>query len=285
METGSAITMKSQFILYIDESGTKDLKDTKVNEFCYAGILIDQKDIKRFDEESNFLKRQRFKGSDPEIKSNWLRISKECKKRYLTPYKISKGEMANFTDAIFEWLRKQPVRAFGSVVSKKWLLQKYGKNAFNPSPTAYEYLLQRIANCATQLGIDTDSVSIVVDDMTGKTQAGNEWKTLLLNKHEQLLKGHSPSYRKWNRETMDFSAIRQKMTFSDSRGCNAIQIADLVAYNIMRQARDSWGNFDSEPLYSYYKAILPIMHRDPKSGKINGYGAVCHPSVLELGER
>jgi hypothetical protein len=76
---------------------------------------------------------------------------------------------------------------------------------------------------------------------------------------------------------MDYSRRPDSIDFCDSLDSTLLQIADLCAYNVMRQGQDFWGNFDDEPFYNGYKWIKPIMHCNPNTKQIISYGAVCFP--------
>jgi hypothetical protein len=63
---------------------------------------------------------------------------------------------------------------------------------------------------------------------------------------------------------------------ADSASSTPLQIADLCAYSIMEQMKDFHG-FDGKKMCPGYRAIAPIMHRDPKTKKVSGFGAVLFP--------
>lgn len=266
---------RTEYIFFADESGTRELSNLLVNEFCYGGFLTTIRSARHLNKEIAELKRNFF-NAEPEIKSNWLRIPRERKKYYLDPYHISENKLRRFCEKLYELFTDQPILCFGAVVSKRRLSEIYKKRIFNPPSVAYEFLLQRIANCAHQLGIP--KILLVCDDLSGKTPKRNEWKKLLILQHVRLLQGKSPFYKNWvTRSGMDYRSIDERLVFRDSRISNSLQIADLIVYNIMRQARQSWNNFDHEPLYDWYKIIMPIMHCDPRGSGINRFGAVCFP--------
>lgn len=263
------------FIFYIDDSGTKEFTDPQNNFFSYGGVLVNNSETSTISSEIIDLKKRYFNNESPEIKSHWLRRPEKRDKYFLTPYSISNRALNSFTTELFEYITTIDIKAFGVVIDKQKLKDKYS-NSFYPSSICYEFLLQRIANVCTQL--DIDKVMIVMDDMSGKTPKGKEWKKLLIQQHKKLLSGSSPFYRNWSQRTgMNYSKISKNLRFVDSKDSELTQVADLCAYNIMRQARDSWKNFDEAPLYAGYNWIKEIMHKCPTTNKIIGYGAVCFP--------
>lgn len=269
--------MSEEYMMYIDDSGTKEYADKTVNLFCYAGIILRREDANGYVQIIKQIKERYFSGNIPEIKSNWLRIPKERKKHFLIPYNITDRCLNSFTKELYKTINSFNLHVIGVVVDKVKLKEKYLKFNFYPSSICYEFILQRIANYSTQYKIP--KVTIVIDDMSGKTPRGSEWKKLLIQQHKTLLQGNSPFYPKWSqRSNMNYNMINRHLYFRDSAQSQLIQIADLCAYNIFRQARESWNNFDKEPFYQGYKWILPIMHKSPdKNKKIANYGAVCFP--------
>ena len=185
------------------------------------------------------------------------------------------GNLSVFAKRFYETIIKLPIHCIGSVVSKKGMKMKYSKVVFDPSPIAYELLLQHIANYLTQYSIE--KIEIYFDDMSGKNPKGSEWKKLLIKQHENLKKGRSPLYKTWiKRKGMDYFKIPETIEFNDSSKNVYSQLVDMCAYNVMRQARD-YSTFDGDKMYEGYKWIKPIMHCDPTSRKITRFGAVYFP--------
>ncbi len=89
----------TQFILYIDDSGTKEYAsaDQKYTlhgrgvsrYFVFGGILLSDVESGRLVAAIKDLKDNFFGTEDVEIKSNWLRNPDSCKKKYLNPYGIT----------------------------------------------------------------------------------------------------------------------------------------------------------------------------------------------------
>jgi hypothetical protein len=264
------------FNFYIDDTGTKEMSDIKNVFFAYIGLILNSKYENTIVDCINEIKYKYFSSSEVELKSNWLRIPSERFKRYIKPYGITERQLFSFTVDLFKEIVKLPIHCIGSVIDEDRLARKYKKVVFDPSPLCYELLLQRVANYATQYSIDL--VNIFFDDMSGKNLTGSEWKNLLNKQHSKLKKGYSPLYRNWiNRSKMNYARICKEIKFIDSRASTLIQLADLCAYNVMRQSRERWCCFDYPPYYKGYSWILPIMHRDPITGKIFRFGVINFP--------
>lgn len=274
--------MNVMHTFFIDDSGTKEYSDKSINLFCYGGIIVNNDDIALYTEKLRQLKRDYFNGDTPEIKSHWLRRPEKRLKLYLNPYEMKERALNSYTEKLFELMRTFNVHAIGVVVDKEGILQKYNKAHFYPSSICYEFLLQRIANYCTQYRVS--KVSIIMDDMSGKTPKGKEWKKLLVDQHKNLRQGKSQFYRKWSqRSKMNYDSIDKNLKFVDSKDSELTQIADICAYNIMRQARDRWNNFDDEPLYKGYKWIMPIMHKNPSNEKIKKLNLELYVSLEKRG--
>lgn len=260
---------------YIDDTGTKEKTDSKTDIFGYCGIAIPEDKEAEVIEAVDQLKLGFFGNTKVELKSKWFRLPEHKSKNYLIPFGKSEDEFNDFSRSLFDLLNTKSIRGLGSVISKSGLQAKYTKTVFDASPVSYELLLQRIANLLTQF--KADCTRIVFDDMTGKNKTGREWKRLLINQHRNLLLGNSPLYRTWKtRSKMNYDRIPREIVFVDSTQNNLIQVADLFAYNIMRQGRD-YKEFDGPKFYEGYSWIKSKMHSDPKSKKITGFGALFYP--------
>lgn len=261
--------------LYLDDTGTKEKTDLKTDIFGYCGIAVISKYENDIVSVVNELKNKYFGTIEVELKSKWFRLSDEREKHYLSKFNITQEQFSMFSKELFDTLCKQQIQGLGSVVSKEGLARKYTKVVFDASPVAYELLLQRFANLLTQYNATCEQ--IICDDMSGKNKTGRDWKDLLIRQHKKLKEGKSPMYRTWTtRQGMNYSKIPDRIDFMDSKTNTLIQVADLFAYNIMRQGRD-FRNFDLPNIYTGYGWIIKKMHRHPITKKITGSGAVFFP--------
>ena len=93
------------------------------------------------------LKRVAFGIEDVEIKSNWLRIEKERRRRYLDRYKVTDDQLDAFVDSYYQALIDADLVLLACVVDKVHMHEKYGDLAWYPPAAAYEPLLQRAQQC------------------------------------------------------------------------------------------------------------------------------------------
>lgn len=73
-----------EYSIFIDESGEREYGDRTSAYFVYNGIILKNKNIRVVEEEIKKIKLAFFDDESVEFKSNWFRIPKERKKRYLT---------------------------------------------------------------------------------------------------------------------------------------------------------------------------------------------------------
>lgn len=217
-----------------------------------------------------------FGTEEVEIKSNWLRLPDERRRRYLEPFNLTDQELNLFVDRFYEVIASTDLVLLGSVVDKLLMRQVYGDRAWHASAAAYEALMQRVQN---EL-MDAGTFAVVIDDMPGKTEAGNEYRANLTRHHMKLRRTGSNLVK-----GMRFPSLTGKPNFVHSHLSHALQVAGLVAYNVFRQFRDygeEWEvrGLENLPTYAWFQRILPKFRRGP-NGRIQGYGVVKFPKLSE----
>jgi hypothetical protein len=83
----------ARYQLFVADSGTREYDDNRDYDnsgkslyFVYGAILIEQNAGAQLAPRLRELKRLTFGRPDVEVKSNWLRIPKERRRRYITPF-------------------------------------------------------------------------------------------------------------------------------------------------------------------------------------------------------
>ena len=149
-------------------------------------------------------------------------------------------------------------------------------NPWYAPAVAYEILLQR----AVQAVRAPDSFSVTIDDMSGATPHGNQYKYNLTRQHGMLQRFGSRLQR-----GLSFVPLEGRLRFTDSAAHHLIQVADVVAYNVFRQFRDhgeAWEDDTKElPVYDYFDRIASKF-RKGDGGRIQGYGIVKFPLVKRV---
>ena len=265
--------------LFVDESGNREYDKNgdyrragKSKYFAYAAVLVAQ------DYAASCLLpglqglKKRIFGDRPEIKSNWLRIRHERAKRYLVPYGLTAEALTAFTTDYYDTLAGADVTLFGSIVNKAEMQDVYGQYAWYPPTAAYEFLLQRVVQAVPS----GSRLSVIVDDIGGKTPKGNDYASLLSRHHRQLAR-HGSSLQ----QQISFACLNPRVRLVDSAKYELVQAADLVAYNVHRQFRDYGAEWEDPaartlPVYPYLHRLLPKFRN--KAGRIQGYGICKAPT-------
>ena len=275
----------TQYILYIDDSGTKEyasagqeytLHGRGVSRyFVFGGILLSDIESGHLVAAIKALKNNYFGTEDVEVKSNWLRNPDSCRKKYLNPYGLTPERLEGFVGSMYNCIAERDLVIIAVAVDKIQSKEEYGDKAWYPPAIAYELLMQR----AVQEVRLPDNLAVIIDDMTGATVAGNQYKTNLKAHHAQLRKTGSRLQPK-----LRFSSINNDLRFVDSAHWVQVQVADVIAYNVYRQFveyGEEWegkGLCDGAPLpvYPWFEKLGPKFRSD-SSGRVQGYGVIKFP--------
>ena len=222
------------------------------------------------------LKESIFGTAAVEIKSNWIRIQHEREQQYIVPYGLSEEDLEEFIDQYYGLVTDTDLTLLASVVDKRHMQEDYPNPWYAPA-VAYDALMQRVENEVGATDIQAaETTSVIIDDMMGATPHGNQYKRNLKRQHEKLKK-HGSDLRKG----FDFTCLGPPIKFVDSASHHLIQVADIAAYNVLRQFRDygeEWEAQDLEtlPTYDHFRRILAKFRSDYR-GRIQGYGIVKMP--------
>jgi uncharacterized protein DUF3800 len=272
------------YALYIDDSGTKEYalnpedysRSGNSRYFVFGGVLVATSESGLLSERLKQIKRSTFGLDSVEIKSNWLRIPRERQRRYSAKYNVTDAQIEAFVLAFYDAIAATDLRLFAAIVDKIHVQEDYSSPWYAPA-IAYEILLQRIA----QEVVRPDTVSVIVDDMTGATPKGRQYRLNLERQHRRLCQHGSSLLR-----GIDFASILPGIRFVDSARSHLVQVSDIIAYNVYRQFVDhgpEWetGVLQSDgsrtlPAYKWFEVIGGKFCRSP-TGRIQGYGVVKFP--------
>ena len=272
----------ARYQLFVDDSGTREYDDDrdyvdsgKSLYFVYGAILIDQDASAKLIAQLQVLKKLVFKTKKVEVKSNWLRMPHERKRRYMEPYGITETQLSKFTDGYYQLLVQAPLSLIGSVVNKLHMQEKYPVPFYAPT-AAYEFLMQRAVQ-AVPAGI---SLGVTIDDISGKTPKNNKYKDLVAAHHAKL-RAHGSKLQ----PSIPFGCLDSPLRFVNSQHFDMIQAADLISYNIQRQFRDHGEQWEeppagggSLPMYPYFEKINEKFRTDD-NGRVQGFGIVKAPML------
>jgi len=176
----------------------------------------------------------------------------------------------------YELISAADIKLMAAVVDKQHMQEDYDNLWYAPA-LAYEFLLQRVMMEVRQ----PDRVTVVIDDMSGKTPKDNDYKDNLIAHHRSLLRRGSRLQTR-----LDFSPLHPKLNFRDSAIAHLNQVADVVSYNIYRQFLDHGEDWESKhtdssgrqvlPTYDRFKMLAHKFRQGP-GGRIQGFGVVKIP--------
>jgi hypothetical protein len=258
--------------LYLEDSGEKEYGPNTSRYFVYAGVIIDRTHEGKLSGQIDALKPATFGTADVEIKSNWLRIPSERKTRYLDRFGVSEAAVQAFVEAFYRIMQAEQLTYLAAAIDKPQMIERYKKDAWYPSATAYQLVLQRYQMHCAGLGAVGQ---ITIDDMSGSSPKKNQWRDLLRLHHNRLKRDGCHMTK------MQFPNLVDAPRFGASERFNLLQIADLLAYDVFRQFRDNgdaWDKDDAKAMNTY-KHLRPLLKRfrlGPKN-KIEGWGIVKWP--------
>ena len=270
-------------VLYVDDSGTKDYSATPdrygmrgcSRHFVFGGVLINIDVAGQMTARIAELKSGCFGNASVELKSSWVRNPQMAQQKYLAPYGISPTELDNLLEALYQLILDTDLKPIAAVVDKVHMHEVYGTNAHYPAAVAYECLLQRAEYEMRRCG---GNAAVRVDLMSGKTPDGDNHQDLIKTQHDYLRKNGSRLLRGYS-----FGRIEGEVRFWNSAKSNLIQVADITAYNILRQFRDNSSEWDDPlskqvPVYEPLGRLLPKYCADA-NGEVQGFGIVKFPRL------
>ena len=263
--------------LYIDDSGTKEYAETpdeyerrrgKSRYFVFCGALMTIPEAGRLSNKLIDLKLNCFGDETVEIKSNWLRIPQERRQRYLDPFGLTDDELNQFIEDYHNvFINESQFKFIAAIVDKLHMQEDYGNPWYAPA-VAYELVLQRVQQELSS----GDTVAVIIDDMSGATPKGNQYKANLKAQHARL-KRFGGQLRNF-----DFPCLATQK-FANSAASQILQVSDLAAYNVHRQFIDhgeEWETHGKLKIYAPFGRIARKFRTDDQ-GRIQGFGIAKFP--------
>ncbi len=178
-----------------------------------------------------------------EIKSNWIRNSKERKEKSPFLHALDSEDRERLVATFFEQIVERNTVIMAAVVDKRYLHDHMTHETLHKK--AYEFLLERIENYMNEYH-SRHRALIVMDDTSKELNQAVAMK-------------HAFFQRAGNQNTR-FKHIVEYPFFTRSELSNGVQLADLLAYNVYRAFKDE--NFS----YPYLQLMLPNLY-SRKEGK------------------
>lgn len=277
----------SKNYLFIDDSGSKqwetpyspDFVDNppprneqnrnfwQNNYFVLAGVHINSDLLSKLNPDINDAKERYFGTKHVEIRSSNLRNPQKQKKHYLDKYGITREQLQDFIEK--HWYKilednKENIQLQAFVLDKRYYLH----------PRKNRSCIELVAQCLfdrVELHPSREC-EIVFDQMDAEIQS---------TQHEQ-----GKIVRIANKE-VDLSSYRDgayshtSVAFEKSDRSNLLQLADTVAYNVLRQFvdyGDSWEESGTPlEMYSHFAKIADNFYHSPHTKQVKGFGIIKLP--------
>ena len=270
--------------LFIDDSGSKNWdtpytpdfvnnppartpqnrKFWQDNYFVLAGLHIDLAVIKTLNPIINAKKVEVFGTKYAEIHSANLRNPYKKKKEYIDKFKISEEQLREFIEEFWYGILTDYDLQFRAVIVDKRYYRHARHEKKSPLEIAVETLFDR-----TELHPEK-RCTIIFDQMDSeiKSTTNEQGKILQI------------SGRKVNIDQQKYH--HASVEFEKSSQSNFLQLADTVAYNVLRQFidyGDKWEAPDNNdlPKYAYFERIFDKFYHHPETQQVKGYGIVKLP--------
>ncbi len=282
------------FKVFIDDSGSKEYKSPysrefiksppayrkyidfwRANYFVLCAVKIHNSNLDRINSRINMIKEKFFGTKDVELKSERLRYPDSQKKHYLDKFSISKDNLKNMTDELYDYISSEweKIRVLSVVFDKRYYGEDKRKEAEgNPLIKCAQVILER-------LQYSGDMHKVFFDQFESHLKVAK-------GAHKKIL-GIKTGDIKMERDFVkDFSCIHS-IDFKESKRENFIQIADLCAYNVYRQFTEFGRVWQGEEhgemkLYDYFARIKNNFICDKSTKKVPGYGIILIPDVGKL---
>src|ERR1017187_1445096 len=273
--------------VYVDDSGTKEYADNpakygprgKSRYFCFGSLLVAQEDGSLLADKIAAKKREVFGTADVEIKSNWLRNPEMRQAKYLAPFSLTEERLTAFVGAYYDLVGSTNCVAIAAIVDKVHMQDLYAppRSPWYAPAAAYEALMQR---CVLEVP-PPHTLSVTIDDMSGATPKGHDYK-LNLQAHHASLRAHGSRLVKH----LNFGPLDAKIRFVNSAHSHLVQVADIIAYNVYRQFVDHGEAWEDQMLKSLpmYPSLAKMggLFRHDGAGRIQGYGVVKFPLLKRV---
>lgn len=265
--------------VYLDESGNRDYSPDgryssnggRTPYFVFGGLIVRPAVAGKIEKGLRWLKTEAFGSPNVEIKAHWLRRNDKRQEKYIQKFRIGEERLAQFCDEVYNLIVSSACELVACAVNKAEVQKEYSPPWYPPA-IAYECLIQRVQLAMQEYG---GAAHITIDDHSGKSPKGRDWKLNLMRQHHKLL-----TYGGQLRRNMSFDRIKgSRPKFRDSAHDERLQLADLVAYAVYRQFVDHGPDWEdpSKPLrvYEYLNRLAPRFRN--RNGIVQGYGIVKFP--------
>ncbi len=243
--------MKHVLAFYADESGSFDPYDPGQPWVVFLAVGFNDDHWLTIDRAFDALKRAYFPARaahEVEIRSNDLRTALS-RPRAENPFSsLDAGALRRFGDDLYEVVEQLPFAWCGTAIHKATVRQRFAVNDGHALfSLAYRATVERLHRWC----LDEDQVGRLFVDQRENNLHGKV--------HRGIAELHQ-RFGAWSTHNPRACRVIERPYFHDSRRSHHLQLADIVAYNILRRFREH------DPAYSYFARILPKTARAGGAG-------------------
>lgn len=251
------------YFFYFDESGSRDpsigtTKKPKEHLYVLLAVGMYERKWHSFELAISQLKLElaeclerddkgRFDLADCEVKSNWIRIEDERKKKSSFLHSLHDKDLGRLIKAYYQQILINNMVIIAVVIDKRYLRDHMTHELLHKK--AYELVLERIQHYIREYHPKHQAL-IVMDDTDKQLNRSVAMKHAF--------------FQRTGNQNMLFPNIVEYPFFTRSELSNGIQLADLLAYNVYRAFRD--GNL----AYPYFERLLPNIYYGRKQMTLHG---------------
>jgi hypothetical protein len=251
------------YFFYFDESGSRDPsigtpEHPKSHIYVLLTVGIFEGQWHRFENSVSGAKLElskkltrggkgKFDLAACEVKSNWIRNSKERAQKSLFLHSLDDADRESLVSTYFQQLPARNMVIMAAVIDKRHLQDHMTHETLHKK--AYEFLLERIEHYMNE-NHPKHQALIVMDDTS------KELNQAVAMKHAY--------FQREGNQNMRFRHIVEYPFFTRSELSDGVQLADLLAYNVYRVF--SSVNFD----YPYFQEMLGSFYSRKESPKLDG---------------
>ena len=214
-----------RYYIFIDESGDHGLKnlDPSFPNFGLCGVIMSEDQYKALKEDFNSIKTHFWEDKKVIFHSRDIR---KCNKEF--KILLNNEVKAEFYSLLDGAIEKNDFTVISSVIKKEEYIRKYGKLKTDVYEIALSFIVERSVFYLDSLGEEISKLFFIIEQRGKKEDAK-------LRSHFESLKQVGTYYvspERLNKYNFD-------ITFRDkSNNVNGLQLADLVAYPIVRYIGD-----------------------------------------------
>lgn len=247
--------MADKYYFFLDETGDHSLSfvDPNFPLFLLCGILFEEKEFSKAEEQIKLLKNDFFKTTDIIIHSREIR---KCEGPFQILFDLDIKK--RFYERVNKVLGNARFTIVGSGVNKEEHIKKYGKGAKDPYSISLAFIVERLVFCLDKH--KPSSVEIKIE------KRGRKEDQQLLDQYNSIIDRGTYFVQPGR-----IKRLIQKFDFQ-SKGENVIglQIADLCAYPLARHV------LRPTVPYPSFDVIKDKIYCD-KNGTYNGFGLKIFP--------